>query len=556
MTLDSQAKLKMLIVDDEPDNLDLLYRTFRLEFQVLRAESAPAALELLDRHGEVAIIISDQRMPEMLGTEFLSRTVEKFPDTIRMVLTAYTDVKDLVDAINSGKVFKYITKPWTQQQLQDVVRQAAETYKLVKQRTNKLQQALRHESTFNTVTTAIRESLDYSSMLPTIVQAIGHTFQASCALLHPVDEGHRSPQPLLYASDDCQADLAILNEQMQPTLDQVLETRRMEMTRLQDGEITWQHLVLPLRYQSEVLAVIDLVRSETEHPWNEADINLIQGVTEQAALAISQAKLHQQTQQQAEQMRAELEVARQIQSNLLRQNIPEFDRAKVQACCHPAREVGGDFFEVYHHPQGDIWVAVGDVSGKGVPAALFMASAISVLRREMAQEVSPHPEDVMRNLNRALMEDLMSTNCFITMVLARFNPTTGELTYANAGHLYPMIWSNADLPHTEEPEYLKHRGIPLGILSPWKGESGQRNMRSGEYFLLTSDGLTEASVRMPVSVGAPPVVSDQVQLQQSGLWQLLREQNQQFDLRSLLENIRQHTVAQEDDQTMLSLEVL
>ncbi|MBE9031402.1 SpoIIE family protein phosphatase [filamentous cyanobacterium LEGE 11480] len=556
MNLDSQPKLKMLIVDDEPDNLDLLYRTFRLEFQVLRAESAPAALELLDRHGEVAIIISDQRMPEMLGTEFLSRTVERFPDTIRMVLTAYTDVKDLVDAINSGKVFKYITKPWTQQQLQAVVRQAAETYKLVKQRTDKLQQALRRESTFNSVTTAIRESIDYTSMLPTIVQAIGHTFQASCGLLHTVEEGERSPQPLLYASDDCEADLAILNESIMSTIDLVVTDRRTEVQAIEQDNQTWHHLVLPLRYQNDLLAVLNLVRAGTENIWTPADIDLIQGVIEQAALAISQAKLHQQTRQQAQQMRSELAVARQIQSNLLRQNIPEFASAKVQACCHPAREVGGDFFEVYDHPQGDIWVAVGDVSGKGVPAALFMASAISVLRREMAQEISPHPEDVMRSLNQTLMEDLVSTNCFITMVLAKFNPTTGELFYANAGHLYPMIWSAAELSQTEEPEYLMRRGIPLGILPTWKGESGNRMMQSGEFFLLTSDGLTEASIRMPVAVGAANAADDFVQLQQSGLWQLLREQNQEFDLKNLLETIRQHTVAQEDDQTMLSLEVL
>ncbi|MFM2430039.1 MAG: hypothetical protein RLZZ511_1252 [Cyanobacteriota bacterium] len=558
MSLDSQPKLKMLIVDDEPDNLDLLYRTFRLEFQVLRAESAPAALELLDQHGEVAIIISDQRMPEMLGTEFLSRTVERFPDTIRMVLTAYTDVKDLVDAINSGKVFKYITKPWTQQQLQAVVRQAAETYRLVKQRTDKLQRALRRESIFNTVTTAIRESIDYNSMLPTIVNAIGETFQASCGLLYPVEEGQRATQPILYASDDCQVDLALMHQQTLPLFDQVLETGLPVTTQLEFESQPWQHLTLAFRYQNNVVALLNLARSGDGPAWSTADIELIQQVAEQAALAISQAKLHQQTRQQAEQMRAELAVARQIQGNLLRQNIPVFDRAKVQACCHPAREVGGDFFEVYDHPQGDIWVAVGDVSGKGVPAALFMASAISVLRREMAQEVSPHPETVMRNLNQALMDDLVSTNCFITMVLARFNPTSGELTYANAGHLYPMIWSAADLSQTDEPEYLKHRGIPLGILPKWKGESGSRMMRSGEFFLLTSDGLTEASVRTPVRLGAPiEAAADNVQLQQSGLWQLLREQRQQFDLKHLLDNIREHTVAhQEDDQTMLSLEVL
>ena len=80
-------------------------------------------------------------------------------------------------------------------------------------------------------------------------------------------------------------------------------------------------------------------------------------------MALSQAQLYQKTRELAEQMRNELEVARQIQSNLLRQSWPDFDKFKIQACCYPAREVGGDFFEVYTHPQGEIWLALGDVSG-------------------------------------------------------------------------------------------------------------------------------------------------------------------------------------------------
>ncbi len=104
-------KPRMLIVDDEPINLDLLYRTFRRDFNILRAESGTAALDILSREGEVAVIISDQRMPQMKGTEFLSKTVLDFPDTVRMILTGFTDSPDLVDAINAGQVYRYITKP-------------------------------------------------------------------------------------------------------------------------------------------------------------------------------------------------------------------------------------------------------------------------------------------------------------------------------------------------------------------------------------------------------------------------------------------------------------
>jgi CheY-like chemotaxis protein len=134
-------KPKMLVVDDEPDNLDLLYRTFRRDFNVLKADSGARALELLSEEGEVAVIISDQRMPEMKGTEFLSKTVPEFPDTVRIILTGFTDVEDLVEAINSGQVYKYITKPWDPDELKTVVQRAAESYDLLKSRSIELERA-------------------------------------------------------------------------------------------------------------------------------------------------------------------------------------------------------------------------------------------------------------------------------------------------------------------------------------------------------------------------------------------------------------------------------
>ncbi len=239
---------------------------------------------------------------------------------------------------------------------------------------------------------------------------------------------------------------------------------------------------------------------------------------------------------------------------------------KVQACCYPAREVGGDFFEVYAHPQGDIWLAVGDVSGKGVPAALFMASAISVLRRELSQENPPEPHVVMQNLNQGLSEDLISTNCFITMVLARYTPSTRKLVYANAGHIYPLVWSNqvvtASMAENQtaasiEPSYLKVRGVPLGILPNWKAAAGSMELHSGEVLLLTSDGITEATVTSTsLGNGNGSPASSQAMLQQSGLWNLLLQEQQPLDLSRLLSRIRSQNTIQEDDQTLLSLEVL
>ncbi|MDX2097325.1 MAG: SpoIIE family protein phosphatase [Leptolyngbyaceae cyanobacterium bins.59] len=554
------SKLKLMVVDDEPDNLDLLYRTFRREFEVFKAVSGFDGLKTLEQEGEMAIIISDQRMPGMNGTEFLSKTVDRFPDTIRIVLTGYTDVEDLVGAINTGKVFKYITKPWMPDELKAVVSQAAETYKIVKDRTNELTRALRRESLFNAVMTAIRESLDYQGMLQTIVGTVGRTFEATYCILRPVENRQLGAEFFSYAvpnaAEEGMAEAPTLTID-DPLVQLVLKEPQ---THLATPSENCTQLLVPLTYQQDLLAILSLYQFTHQQPWPQEEVQLIEGVADQAALAISQAKLYQQIQDQTQQMRSELEVARQIQTNLLRQSWPELEGAKIQAYCNPAREVGGDFFEVFIHPQGDIWVTVGDVSGKGVPAALFMASAISVLRRELAQEVSPLPDVVMKNLNSSLSEDLISNNRFITMVLARYSPETNELAYANAGHIYPMIWNHQELlnylagggdPNGVEPNYLKARGIPLGIRSEWKGKGDSLSLKPGETLLLTSDGITEATVSSMQSEGSATMM-----LQQTGLWKLLMQEPAPLSLSQLLARIQAQSEIQEDDQTILSLEVL
>ena len=629
MAQSGDEKLKLLIVDDEADNLDLLYRIFRQEFRVFRADSAFNALDILNQHGEMAIIISDQRMPRMKGTELLRRTVEPFPDTIRIVLTGYTDVEDLVEAINTGQVFKYITKPWKTPDLQSVVKQASETYRAIKQRTNALRRALRRESVSNSITLAIRESLDFHQILHSIAKTFGQTFVAEISLLIP-HEVVSSPQGMSTTSPDyvcyrranpdqemqedlnCSLDLYFnanileVAEEVSTIHQQIIslpvlqanepekeeattENSLPDPTRSEPESTTYNQLIIPLKYQHTPLAYLVLMKP-VETPWDSDDIDLIGLVTEQAALAISQTKLHQQIQAQTQRMQAELSVARQIQTNLLRQQWNAPDNVRVQARCLPAQEVGGDFFEVYVHPQGQIWLAVGDVSGKGVPAALLMASAISVLRRELSQESPSDPDIIMRNLNSSLMDSLIGSNCFITMVLARYTVSTNDLVYANAGHIYPMVWSKLDveahmaLPAGDrsslKPLYLKQRGVPLGILPDWLSTSGTLTLKSGDVFLLSSDGLTEATVpaqllslapsfhspsmessTLPTtptseSQEMPMAQSEFIMLRQEGLWQLLVRENGNPNIDGILNTLNVAHTLQEDDQTILSMEIL
>ncbi|MFB2967541.1 response regulator [Aerosakkonema sp. BLCC-F183] len=315
-------KPKILVVDDEPDNLDLLYRTFYREYKVLRAESGLAALEILASERDIAVIISDQRMPLMSGTEFLSLTATQYPDIIRIILTGYTDVEDLVEAINSGKVFKYVTKPWEAEHLQAVVRQALDTHNVLKTRTQELCRTLRQESLLNTVTNTIRSRTDYRQILQTIVNTVGHMLEADICILRPFQDDRMGDECFVYqrqkialsypsevteeAPKEAQASqIALLAETVWETHDVLVFDDITTDDRIQ-GDTPAQKqraiayttadirssLVVPLICQLELMAVLALHQCGEPRRWQDDEVQLVFMVADQAALALSQARAY------------------------------------------------------------------------------------------------------------------------------------------------------------------------------------------------------------------------------------------------------------------------
>jgi len=126
----------ILYIDDEEDNLTVFYSAFRRNYTIHLASSGPEGLELMKKN-EVQLVVADQRMPEMTGIEFLERIKHLYPDCIRMVLTGYTDVEAIIQAINKGRVYRYITKPWNKDELKITIDRALETFNL-KQQNRKL----------------------------------------------------------------------------------------------------------------------------------------------------------------------------------------------------------------------------------------------------------------------------------------------------------------------------------------------------------------------------------------------------------------------------------
>ncbi len=140
--MENSKDIKILYVDDERNNLVSLKATFRHEFTVFTAISAKDGLELLKTEN-IHILITDQRMPEMTGVEFLEEVVKLYPDPMRVLLTGYTDLQAVIDAVNKGQIYYYLNKPWDPQQLRTTIFNAYEIYRLREENANLLKELAR-----------------------------------------------------------------------------------------------------------------------------------------------------------------------------------------------------------------------------------------------------------------------------------------------------------------------------------------------------------------------------------------------------------------------------
>ncbi|MBN3583337.1 response regulator [Algoriphagus aestuarii] len=129
METEREEKIKILYVDDEENNLQAFKATFRRDYKIFLAISAHEARTLL-KEQEVDLIITDQRMPEETGVEFLESIIPIYPKPIRLLLTGYTDIQAVIDAINKGQVYHYLTKPWEEDYLRTVIKNAFEIFTL------------------------------------------------------------------------------------------------------------------------------------------------------------------------------------------------------------------------------------------------------------------------------------------------------------------------------------------------------------------------------------------------------------------------------------------
>jgi serine phosphatase RsbU (regulator of sigma subunit) len=248
-------------------------------------------------------------------------------------------------------------------------------------------------------------------------------------------------------------------------------------------------VVVPLVSQGELIGLLNLGPRLSQQEYSADDRKLLNDLATQTAPAVQVAQLVRQQQRQAqerERIEQELRVARLIQQTLLPKEVPDLEGYKLAAYYQPAREVGGDFYDFLKLDDEHLGLVVGDVTDKGVPAAIVMATTRTMLRAS-AQRLDS-PGEVLKRVNDVIVRDI-PPNMFITCLYAILNLKSGLLRYANAGHDLPYRRRSSEAGGAEE---LRATGMPLGLLPGMSYEEKEIVLGRGDSVLFYSDGLVEA----------------------------------------------------------------
>ena len=265
-----------------------------------------------------------------------------------------------------------------------------------------------------------------------------------------------------------------------------IDKLHMDSAALKALKASGVKMVIPLVSQGELVGLLNLGPRLSEQDYSTDDRTLLNDLATQAAPALRVAQLVREKRAQdleRERIEQELHVARLIQQTLLPKELPQLPGWQISSYYQPARAVGGDFYDFLYFEDGRLGLVIGDVTDKGVPAALVMATTRSILRSTAHAAISPGK--VLEQTNDLLHQDI-PPNMFVTCLYAILDPASGRLQYANAGH---------DLPyrrHNGEVSELRATGMPLGLMPGMAYEEKEITLDAGDSILFYSDGLVEA----------------------------------------------------------------
>ncbi|MCJ7520091.1 MAG: SpoIIE family protein phosphatase [Anaerolineaceae bacterium] len=263
----------------------------------------------------------------------------------------------------------------------------------------------------------------------------------------------------------------------------LLESSKMKVVPGTELPKTW--LGVPMLIGTEVKGIVSLQNLDKENAFTKSDIDLLTTLTNSMTLSLENARLYNETQQLLNQLEREMEIARQTQLNILPDELPKQPGYDFGSLIIPARAVGGDFFDFIHLGNQKLGIVIGDVSDKGLPAALFMALTYSLIRSEAGRE--NNPGQVLRNVNHNLL-NINNLVMYVTLLYAVLDFNTGILEYARAGHPLPIILDNeSGFINTSMVE-----GQPLGLFEDIRIDQQRCTIPRNGLVLFFTDGLNEA----------------------------------------------------------------
>lgn len=270
---------------------------------------------------------------------------------------------------------------------------------------------------------------------------------------------------------------------------QLLANGRYTTTRLLPVGIA-NLLILPLRFREQTVAAIGLV-NKVDGAFETPVIKLLQVVAQYAESQIGNALLHELQMEQTRaqtRLQTEMDLARDVQMNLMPQQLPKVAGLDLAAATRPAFSVGGDFYDCLVEADGSLYFTLGDVSGKGMSAALLMAMTRTTMRTAVRLLTNSSPQAILDRTNEALYDDFTEVGMFATVFVGSWNPHTEQLSYANAGHV-PVIHR----PVGGSAYLMEVTGTALSVLPENTAVDATIPFGEGDLLIAASDGLNEAS---------------------------------------------------------------
>jgi sigma-B regulation protein RsbU (phosphoserine phosphatase) len=249
-------------------------------------------------------------------------------------------------------------------------------------------------------------------------------------------------------------------------------------------------LLLPLAVRDKLLGFISLGPKRSEEPYTGSDVRLLKSVAAQTGLALENANLLQTVADEVakrERLNREVEIAREVQERLFPQKLPVISGLDYAGHCRPALGVGGDYYDFLALPHGNLGIAIGDVSGKGIAAALMMASLQASLRSEATRA----PENLaaaVANVNR-LVYEASASNRYATFFYGQYDPAQGKFDFVNAGHNSPMLLHRGDGGKVTR---LEPGGTVVGLIENVQYQQGSVQISPGDLLVAFTDGISEA----------------------------------------------------------------